>query len=204
MAYRRTDVKMKTMLLVVVLSLLGVFQGDAQSNTREQKQPSKTQMAELRALLLSQLRSTHTQPEWFMPLDKAISGLTPEQAKWIPTNSSGKINPNANHSVGMIAYHLLFRNSNALAQLKGEATRNPSTNDETFNDFDPAKWSKTVRDLDAVMKSLEEMVEHSDDATLLRIAPTIEHISTRNAYHTGQIFYVRKLQGSWKLDNDVK
>jgi uncharacterized damage-inducible protein DinB len=48
------------------------------------------------------------------------------------------------------------------------------------------------------------MVENSDDTSLLRIAPTIEHISTHNAYHTGQIFYVRKLQGSWKLDNDVK
>jgi hypothetical protein len=157
----------------------------------------------LRALLIADLRSTHNQPQWFMPLSTAIAGLTPEQAKWVPTNSSGKINPNANHSVGMIANHILFWNANALAQLKGEPTTNPSTNDETFNDFNPAKWAKTVRDLEAVMTSLEELVQKSDPATLLRIAPTIERISTHTAYHTGQIFYVRKLQGSWKLDNDV-
>jgi uncharacterized damage-inducible protein DinB len=165
--------------------------------------PSQSSVAELRALLLSQLRSTHTQPEWFLPLNTAISSLTAEQAKWIPTNASGKINPNANHSVGMIANHILFWDSNALAQLKGEPVKNPQTNDETFNDFDPSKWSKLVRDLNTVMVSLEDLVEHSDDRTLLEIAPTIEHISTHNAYHTGQIFYVRKLQGSWKLDNDV-
>ena len=138
-----------------------------------------------------------------MPLSSAIAGLSPEQARWVPANSSGKVNSNANHSVGMIANHILFWNANALAQLKGEPTTNPSTNDETFNDFDPAKWDKTVRDLEAVMASLEQLVQQADPATLLSIAPTIERISTHTAYHTGQIFYVRKLQGSWKLDNDV-
>ncbi|MEP6937737.1 MAG: hypothetical protein ABI871_06680, partial [Chthoniobacterales bacterium] len=29
-------------------------------------------------------------------------------------------------------------------------------------------------------------------------------ISTHNAYHTGQILYVRKLQGSWNPANGVK
>ena len=35
-------------------------------------------------------------------------------------------------------------------------------------------------------------------------APLISHISTHNAYHTGQILYVRKLQGSWNPENGVK
>lgn len=158
----------------------------------------------LRALLISDLRSTHNQPEWFLPLSTSVGGLTPEQAKWIPSNSAGKVNPNANHSVGMIANHILFWDRNALAQMKGEPTTSPNTNDETFNDFTPANWAKIVRDLDTVMNSLEQLVQQADPATLLRIAPTIEQISTHNAYHTGQIFYVRKLQGTWKLDNDVR
>jgi hypothetical protein len=156
----------------------------------------------LRALLIADLRSTHNQPEWFLTLSTSVGGLTPEQAKWVPTNAEGKINPNANHSVGMIANHILFWDRNALAQLKGEPTTSPSTNDETFNDFNPANWAQTVRDLDTVMNSLEQLVQQADSATL-RIAPTIERISTHNAYHTGQIFYVRKLQGTWKLNNDV-
>jgi hypothetical protein len=159
--------------------------------------------AALRSLLLSQLHSVHDRAEWFLPLNTAIAGLTPVQAKWVPKNTAGKLNPKANHSVGTLAYHLFFWNSNALAQLRNERPTGPDTNDETFNDFDDANWIKLIHDLNAVMLSLEQIVEHADDIELLNIAPMIERISTHTAYHTGQIFYVRKLQGTWKPDNDV-
>ena len=161
--------------------------------------------ATLRSVLLSQLRSTHNKAEWFTPVNAAVAGLTPEQAKWIPTNAAGKLDPNANHSAGMLAYHLWFWNAHTLAQLKGEKPAPPpSNNDETFNDFDAATWTKTVQDLDQVMTDLETLVEHADDAQLAKWAPTIAHIGTHNAYHTGQILYVRKLQGSWDPANGVK
>jgi hypothetical protein len=191
-------------LMSLCLLGFGTFAAPGIAQTVGQHQKVNSDVSALRALLLSELRSTHKQPEWFMPLDAAVGGLTAEQARWVPTNASGKLNPNANHSVGMIANHILFWNSNALAQLKGQPVRNPSTNDETFNDFNPANWDKIVHDLDTVMRSLEDLVAKSDDTTLLQIAPTIERISTHTAYHTGQIFYVRKLQGSWKQDNDVR
>jgi len=35
-------------------------------------------------------------------------------------------------------------------------------------------------------------------------AATFTHISTHNAYHIGQIIYVRKEQGSWDPKNGVK
>ena len=159
----------------------------------------------LRSILLSQLHTTHDKADWFVPVNTAVAGLSVEQAKWIPTNAAGKLDPNANHSVGMLAYHLLFWNTNALARLKGEkAPPVPSNNDETFNDFDAATWTKTVHDLDAVLTALEDLVANADDAKLEKIAPTIAHVSTHNAYHTGQILYVRKLQGSWNPDNGVK
>jgi hypothetical protein len=132
---------------------------------------------------LPTFRSTHNKPEWFMPLSSAIAGLTPEQAKWVPINSSGKVNPNANHSVGMIAKHILFWNANALAQLKGEPTTNPSTKDETFNDFNPARWDKTVLDLEAVMASLEKLVQQADPATLLRIYTQFQPCTTSYETH---------------------
>lgn len=140
-----------------------------------------------------------------MPVNAAVAGLTAEQAKWVPANAAGKMDANANHSSGMLAYHLLFWNTNALKQLKGEKNPPvPGNNDETFNDFDAANWAKTVKDLDAVLTSLEDLVAHADEAKLAKIAPTIAHISTHNAYHTGQILYVRKLQGSWNPNNGVK
>ena len=159
----------------------------------------------LRSVLLSQLRSTHNQADWFVPVNTAVAGLTADQAKWVPANAAGKIDPNANHSVGMLTYHLLFWNTNSLAKLKGEKSPPvPSNNDETFNQFDAATWTKTVHDLDAVLTALEDLVVHVDDTTLEKIAPTIANISTHNAYHTGQILYVRKLQGSWNPSDGVK
>jgi hypothetical protein len=173
----------------------------ARTQAAKPPQPPPT----LRSILLAQLRSTHNQADWFVPVNTAVAGLTADQAKWVPTDAAGKVDPNANHSVGMLAYHLLFWNTNSLAKLKGEkAPPVPSNNDETFNQFDAATWTKTVHDLDAVLTALEDLVAHTDDTTLVKIAPTIANISTHNAYHTGQILYVRKLQGSWNPSNGVK
>jgi hypothetical protein len=188
----------RSLLPILLFSATCAF---AQTPAAKQAAPPPT----LRSVLLAELHSTHDKAEWFVPVNTAIAGLTAEQAKWIPANAAGKVDPNANHSVGMLAYHLLFWNNNSLATLTGKkASPVPSNNDETFNDYDAASWQKTVHDLDAVMKGLEDLVANADDATLAKIAPTIANICTHNAYHTGQILYVRKLQGSWNPDNGVK
>src|SRR5881628_862239 len=79
----------------------------------------------LREVLLEQLRTTHNNKDWFVPANIAVEGLTPEQAKW--TDGKG------NHSVGQLAYHLVFWNRQSLARLKGETPQKFSgNNDETF------------------------------------------------------------------------
>jgi uncharacterized damage-inducible protein DinB len=60
-----------------------------------------------------------------------------------------------------------------------------------------------VKQLDEVMKELEEWVESADEAKLKESAQVITHISTHNAYHVGQIIYVRREQGSWDAKNGV-
>jgi hypothetical protein len=173
----------------------------ALAQTPAKPQPTPT----LRSTLLDQLRSTHNKAEWFTPVNAAVAGLTPEQAKWIPTNAAGKLDPIANRSVGMLAYHLWFWNARVIAQIKGQKVAPPpSNNDETFNDFDAATWTRIVHDLDANLTELENLVAQADEAGLAKMASTISHVSTHNAYHTGQILYVRKLQGSWNPANGVK
>ena len=155
-----------------------------------------TKTCPLREVLLSELRSTHTNAEWFVPLNTAVKGLTAEQANW--TDGKG------NHSVGQLAYHLVFWNRRNLAKLKGESLEKFSgNNDETFARFDSKTWSETVKQLDDVMKELEEWVESADEANLKESAQVITHISTHNAYHVGQIIYVRREQGSWDPKNGV-
>jgi uncharacterized damage-inducible protein DinB len=186
-------------LTILLLFAVSITSLRAQTPTKASPPP-----ATLRSVLLSQLRSTHDRAEWFTPMNTAVAGLSAEQAKWVPQNAQGKRDPNANHSVGMLAYHLVFWNENALARLHGEKPTGPSSNDETFNDFDAAHWDDIVQRLDRVMKSLEAEVEKMPEEKLAEVAPTIAHIATHNAYHTGQILYVRKLQGSWNPANGVK
>ena len=153
--------------------------------------------ATLRSILLEQLRTTHNEKDWFVPISVAVEGLTAEQATW--KDGSG------NHSVGQLSNHLLFWNKRELVKFKGEPEEKFSgNNDETFNNFDSKKWSDTVKQLDQVMIDLETFVETVDDKKLQVLASEIAHIGTHNAYHVGQIIFVRKLQGSWNPEKGVK
>jgi len=186
---------MKTVAIGLLL-LIAVFVGaPVQAPIQAQDNKEKKPMT-LREVLLSELRSTHTTPEWFVPANVAVKGLTPEQASW--TDGKG------NHSVGQLAYHLVFWNRQNLQRLKGEKPAAFSgNNDETFNKFDTKTWNETVQQLDDVMKELEHWVETADETKLKENAQTFTHISTHNAYHVGQIIYVRKEQGSWDPKNGV-
>lgn len=151
----------------------------------------------LREVLLAELKSTHGGEEWFVPANIAVKGLTAEQASW--TDGKG------NHSVGQLAYHLVFWNRRNLQALKGEKPEKFSgNNDETFDQFDSKKWNETVQRLDEVMNELEKWLETADEAKLKEAAQVFTHISTHNAYHIGQIIYVRKEQGSWDPKNGVR
>ncbi|HYL64828.1 MAG TPA: DinB family protein [Candidatus Methylomirabilis sp.] len=160
---------------------------------QDQKKPEVT----LKSILLEQLKSTHTTSDWFVCADVAVAGLTPEQANW--TDGKG------NHSVGQLTYHIWYWNWRNLANIKGEKIEKFSgNNDETFDKFDAKSWNETVQKMDAVLTELEKIVENADDATLKKIAPTIQHISAHNAYHIGEIVMVRKEQGSWDPSKGVK
>jgi uncharacterized damage-inducible protein DinB len=178
--------------LVVVLILALTLPSFAQGQNKDKKEPPT-----LKSILLEQLRSTHNKAEWFVPANTAVEGLTAEQAKW--TDGKG------NHSVGQLAYHLVFWNKEELAKFKGEPPAKYSgKNDDTFNDYDPAKWDETVKQLDQVLTDWEKAVEAADDAKIKEWASGIAHIGTHNAYHIGEMVMVRKEQGSWNPEKGVK
>lgn len=177
----------------------------ASSATAVAQTPRPAPPVSLRSILLEQLHSTHNHAEWFTPVNTAVAGMTPQQAKWIPTNAAGKVDPENNHSVGMLAAHLVFWNERTLLQLRGETpAKFNGNNDETFNNFDEKSWNDVVARLDKVMTGFEEWTTKASEEDLRKNASTLAHVGTHNAYHTGQILYVRKLQGSWNPANGVK
>jgi len=162
------------------------------AHSQNQKPPTT-----LKGVLLEQLRTTHDKEDWFVPAKIAVQGLTAEQAKWTPGNG--------NHSVGQLTYHLVFWNTQELAHFKGEpAPKFSGNNDETFNNFDSKQWNDLVKQLDDVLTQWEKAVEAADDKKIEAFASEIAHVGAHNAYHIGQIVYVRKLQGSWDPSKGVK
>ena len=61
---------MKSMVALLVLSLS--FHAYAQN----------PKAVTLRSVLLEQLRTSHSEKDWFVPIDVAVEGLTAEQASW--------------------------------------------------------------------------------------------------------------------------
>jgi uncharacterized damage-inducible protein DinB len=177
---------MKQILVMLVLSLS--FHAYAQ-----EAKPTPT----LKSILLEQLKTTHNQKDWFVDANTAVAGLTPEQASW----QDGK----GNHSIGQLANHLVFWNQEELAKFKGEPpVKFSGDNNETFNNFDSKKWAATVQQLDQVLTDWEKAVEGADEKKLESWYSIIAHLGTHNAYHIGQIVYIRKLQGSWDPEKGVK
>lgn len=175
--------------LVLLLLLAATFP------TFGQEKPKSP--ATLKSILLEQLQTTHDKEDWFVPVGIAIAGMTADQAKWTPGTG--------NHSVGQLANHLLFWNTDTLARFKGETPPKFSgNNDETFNNFDSKQWEATVKQLDQVLGDWEKAVEAADDKKIEENASLIGHVGAHNAYHVGQIIYVRKLQGSWDPSKGVK
>jgi hypothetical protein len=151
----------------------------------------------LKSVLLEQLRTTHNQEDWFVPVRIAIDGLTPEQAAWK--------DPNENHSIAQLVNHLIFWNQQQLTKFKGEKSAPFSgDNKETFAGLDKASWETSVKQIDEVLLAWEKAIEEADDAKLSKWYGIIGRISTHNAYHTGQIIYIRKMKGNWDPAKGVK
>ena len=161
---------------------------------------------DLRAVLLAQLHSTHDKAEWFVPFDTAVAGLTPDQVRWVPRAGG----PGQMHSVAQLVAHLVYWNENSLAKLRGEKPAAYSGNNEdTFVGYDvnkitPAEWTALIARFDRDMAGMENWVQSASDADLAKGANMVAHVGTHNAYHLGEIVYVRKLQGSWNPDKGVK
>lgn len=152
----------------------------------------------LKTVLLEQLKTTHNVQDWFVPANQSVEGLTADQAAWKDGN--------ANHSIAQLVNHLIFWNQTQLAKFKGETPPAYSgKNDETFSmNLDKGGWDSAVRQLDGVFTDWEKAIEAADEKKLESWYGTIAHISTHNAYHTGQILYIRKQQGSWDPAKGVK
>lgn len=176
----------------LILLLSCFFFQQAVAQVKETKAP-----ATLKSVLLAQFKTTWDKQEWFVPVVKGIEGITAQQASWKPSDSS--------HSVGELAYHLLFWNKRLLNEFNGkEKEAFSGNNNETFEAFTEASWKAVTEQLGQVMKDWEKAIEEADDAKLQSWYSNIANMNTHNAYHTGQILYIRKQAGNWNAERGVR
>lgn len=151
----------------------------------------------LKSVLLEQMKGTHNKSDWFVCINNAVEGLTPEQAQWKDKSGNQSIIQNVNH--------LIFWNQQVLSGFKGEPVKKfEGENTETFENIDKKTWEEKAKSIDKLMLDWEKAVENADDSKILEWYPKIMNIPAHNAYHTGQIIYIRKMNGWWNPEKGVK
>ncbi|MFJ8102493.1 DinB family protein [Lysinibacillus sp. NPDC096212] len=153
-----------------------------------------------KGLLQNGVNQVFYEEEWYPPLSEALKNLTAAQACWQP---EGK----ASNTIWENANHLLTFKERLLSRLyKDDTFVAPQNNDETFiqgeaNDEDA--WQETVKRTLHVHDALKSSLASFQEAVLDQPSPSLPvwqqylNILLHDAYHTGQIVQLRKLQGSW-------
>jgi uncharacterized damage-inducible protein DinB len=157
-----------------------------------------------REILLEQFTASYDENNWFVGLKSALEGVTAEQAAWKPENIDNSIWETVNH--------LIFWNERYLRIWRKELTDPQDVENKGTFKSDEADWNAAVHKLYKVMDEWKAEIESAGDEQLN--GPIAEkykhpwysalaHQNMHNAYHTGQILLLRKLQGSWNAEKGV-
>ncbi|KIL34710.1 hypothetical protein SD71_16690 [Cohnella kolymensis] len=140
------------------------------------------------------------QEDWYPPLADALKDVTAEQAHWRPAGE--KVN-----TIWENVNHLVYYKERFLKRLNGEESSYPPgvTNDDTFAvpSTAPSDWTETLARLRSVHYGIRDHIAAMDEKDFDRLVPTnsvgmwLSGLIMHDAYHTGQIIMLRKLQGSW-------
>jgi hypothetical protein len=101
--------------------------------------------------------------------------------------------------------HLIFWNERNLIGFHGNTPPDfNGDNEATFKVLDEQGWERSIIKIDSVQTALEQAVEKATDDQLKQWSKSIANIASHNAYHTGQIVYIRKKNGWWDPEKGVK
>ncbi|WP_404452024.1 DinB family protein [Virgibacillus necropolis] len=155
-------------------------------------------MCHSKDVLSDQLSANANEKSWYVPFSLSVKNLTEEEAFW-------KANEE-NNSIAEIVQHLIYWNKTWQTRYKESRVHAVPTvrnNDSTFmisknNTFDELHkqlleillyWQELLQEI-----QLESDVQGIPDSKWWEI---LASVTTHNAYHIGQIIYIRKMQKSW-------
>jgi uncharacterized damage-inducible protein DinB len=149
-------------------------------------------------VLTNQLLANANDPSWYLPFSDSVANLSEEEAFWKPNLES--------HSVVEIVQHLLYWNETWQTRYKKsnvDAVPALVNNNESFRVRENETFFDIKERLLKVLLNWQELLSEVEVESDVNGFPVpakwweiLGNVTTHNAYHIGQIIYIRKLQGS--------
>lgn len=144
------------------------------------------------SILAQQHQATFNLTEWFVSLERSISGVSEEEAK-------RKLNPDS-PSVFEIVSHIYYWHHRHLMKIQNvELDKWLDDNSKTFETQNNFSWNELVemtKDVFIKMQKEIELFDKSKDSDLDWIS-IFSNINLHNAYHIGQIVMIRRMNKCW-------
>lgn len=151
-------------------------------------------------LLLHEWDHCYNKEDWYPPLADVLRGVTAAQASWRPEGEAA-------NTIWETVHHLTFYKQRFLKRITGKEAEYPEgvTNDDTFSVTEEGEdaWQEALACMESVHNHLREVLAELKDEEFERLVPKnplglwATSLVMHDAYHTGQIVLIRKLQGSW-------
>ncbi len=117
---------------------------------------AQKETSNIKSVLLQQLKYTHTEQDWFVPINIAIQDVSVEQSNWRDSTD--------NHSIGQLVSHLIFWNERVLTAFVGNTPPEfKEDNKVTFNKYNEMEWPLAIKKLDSIQTAWEHLVEHASE-----------------------------------------
>lgn len=153
-------------------------------------------MAHANDVLMNQLLANANDPSWHVPFQQSVEELTEDEAFWTPANGS--------HSIAEIIQHLLYWNETWQTRYREsqvDAVPSIGDNHNSFMIPDTATFAELRDRLLEVLLQWQELLSAAKLEQEVNGFPVpakwwelVSNAATHNAYHIGQIVYIRKLQ----------
>ncbi|MBD8027133.1 DinB family protein [Ureibacillus sp. Re31] len=157
-------------------------------------------MVHAKEVLSDQLLANANDASWYEPFSVAVENLSEELAFWKPNKES--------NSIAEIVQHLLYWNQTWQTRYeKSHVNAVPSigNNNNSFIPPENAIFADLKNQLLEVLLRWQELITEEKIESNVNGFPeavnwwqVLGNVSTHNAYHIGQIIYIRKMQNNWK------
>lgn len=151
-------------------------------------------MSHAKDVLSDQLLANANDPSWYLPFSEAVKQVSEEEAFWKPSPES--------NSIAELTQHLLYWNETWQTRyIKNDVQAVPSLGDNNQSFLIPENQTfhaLKARLVDVLLQWQELITEEKVESDVPAFVEPVKwwavlgNVSTHNAFHIGQMVYIRK------------